>query len=397
MGQPAPQRDALLDLIRAWAITHVILFHVLHGLLRFAPAEAVPRLVADYPWWMNFTWQPLGVDMIFVVSAYLLMRALLSEIATSGQVDFSRFYIRRVSRIIPLYYIAVLLFALADGHSAGDTVLALLFVEFLFTGNAVVPVGWSMELMMYVYLVLPFVALGIMRSKRPLVWLTTAIVISVVIRALPLLGKPEVATTLFTHLLDRGDIMPEATALYFAPWFRLTPFLVGILIATLLHVRPVLMAQLTATNQRRWALRWIGLGMIGVALFLPVHDARGWLYQVTGPAFWTVYWVSNGTIAAIGAALLIIAQAGRPLTMNGPLPAISRNIMGIYLFHFPMILIGAIVVFRSDDRAVLATATVWHVLGIFLIALVLSLGLAALLNRYIERPTQAFLRRKFNA
>ncbi len=75
---------------------------------------------------------------------------------------------------------------------------------------------------------------------------------------------------------------------------------------------------------------------------------------------------------------------------------ISRNIMGIYLFHMPMILIGAVIVFRTDDATVLGTATVIHVLAIFGIALVLSLGLAALLNRFIEVPTQSALRRRFD-
>jgi peptidoglycan/LPS O-acetylase OafA/YrhL len=396
--QGAPQqRDALLDILRAWAITHVILFHVIHGLMRFAPAEDLPRLIADYPWWMNFSWQPLGVDIIFLVSAFLLTRALLSEIGTTGSIDLRRFYVRRVSRIIPLYYIAVLLFALAQGNSTSDIILSLFFVEFLFTGSAIVPVGWSMELMMYVYLALPLVAYGIMRSKRPFVWLACVIIASIAIRFGPLWGQPKIATTLFTHLLDRGDIYPEATALYFAPWFRLTPFLIGITLAALVHLRQDWLVCLNDSAAKRLVLRMTALVLIGFSLFLPVHDATSWIYQATAPAFWTVYWATNASLAALGAALLMIAQFGRPLSPAGPWAAISRNIMGIYLFHMPMILIGAIVVFRSDDPTILGTATVWHILGIFLIALLLSLGVAALLNRFVERPTQSFLRRKFNA
>ncbi len=389
------KRDALLDVLRAWAITHVILFHVIHGLMRFAPAEDIPRLIADYPWWMNFSWQPLGVDIIFLVSSYLLTRGLLSEIGTSGGIDLRRFYVRRVSRIIPLYYIAVLLFALAQGNSITDTILALLFVEFLLTGSAIVPVGWSMELMMYVYLALPLIAYGIMRARRPFVWLGFAIVGSIAIRLIPLWDKPDVATTLFTHLLDRGAIYPEATALYFAPWFRLTPFLIGIGLAAVVTLRPRWIAVLDRTVAHRTALWILAFALFAFAWFLPVHNAESWVYGTTSPLFWTVYWALNGSLAALAAALLIVAQMGRPLSLAGPWALISRNIMGIYLFHMPMILIGAIVVFRSDDAALLGTATVWHVLGIFVVALILSLGVAALLNRFVEGPTQTFLRRKF--
>ena len=267
-------RDPILDLLRSCSIIHVILFHVLHGLLRFAPNEDTARIISDYPWCMNFTWQPIGVDVIFVISSYLLTKSLLGEIQTTNRVDVQGYFVRRVSRIIPLYYIAVLLFAFAQGNSIGDTLLAFLFVEFLITGSAIVPVGWTMELMMYVYVALPAVAYGIMRTRRPFLWLALAIAASVAIRFVPLWDKPEVATTLFTHLLERDGVMDEANDLYFKPWNRLTPFIIGIALAALQFLRPSLYSTLT---KARGLLLPLSAGLIIFALFLPIHDPQSWI------------------------------------------------------------------------------------------------------------------------
>lgn len=394
MQATATTRDATLDLLRSWSITHVILFHVLHGLLRFAPEQDVGRIIADYPWWMNFTWQPIGVDIIFVVSAYLLTLGLLREMQSTNQIDLKRYMIRRVSRIIPLYYIAVLLFALGQGNSVSDVILALLFVEFLITGSAIVPVGWTMELMMYVYIALPAVAYGLIKSKRPFLWLGIAIAASIAIRFVPLWGKPEVATTLFTHLLERDGVMAEANDLYFKPWNRLTPFLIGIGLAAIQILRPDLFQWF---RKARITILPLAATMILFALFLPIHNPLSWIYAQTGPTFWLLYWTTNGALFALATALIIAAQHGTTLRIPGPWATISRNIMGVYLFHMPMILIGAVIVFRSTDEAILGTATVWHVIGIFLVALILSLGLAAVLNRFVEGPTQRWLRHRFNA
>ena len=80
--------------------------------------------------------------------------------------------------------------------------------------------------------------------------------------------------------------------------------------------------------------------------------------------------------------------------IRGPWALISRNIMGIYLFYMPLILVRAAVVFRSTQPDALAHATVWHVWGVFAVATLLNLGLSTVLNRFIEAPIQMALRRK---
>lgn len=386
-------RNQTLDLLRSIGIIHVVLFHVLHGLFRFVPEVSLSEVLSRYPFWMNFTWQPLGVDVIFMISAYLLSLGLLRDLDQKNSINLRAYYIRRVSRIIPLYYIAIIIFALAQQNSMIEVIMAICFVQFLITGQAIVPVGWSMELMMLVYICLPAIIVLMMRFKNPLGWMYAAITASLAIRFIPLAANPDQATVLFTHLLARNEVLPLAEDLYFRPWFRLTPFLLGIALAFFVSKYKDTMKLLILTKQRRAALYTSAALLVYIALFLPIHDPSAWIYAITTPIFWAFYWTLNGSAFALAACLIVIARHDKT-NMRGPWAMISRNIMGIYLFHMPLILVGAVVVFRSTQKEALLHTTVWHVWGVFIVAITLSLAISALLTRFIETPIQMVLRRK---
>ncbi|MDQ2769799.1 MAG: acyltransferase, partial [Bacteroidota bacterium] len=51
----------------------------------------------------------LGVTLFFVLSGFLITYLLLAEKETLGRIKFGAFYLRRVLRIWPLYYVMVIL------------------------------------------------------------------------------------------------------------------------------------------------------------------------------------------------------------------------------------------------------------------------------------------------
>jgi peptidoglycan/LPS O-acetylase OafA/YrhL len=60
----------------------------------------------------------VGVDLFFVLSGFLITTLLLKEYEVSGRIRLSHFYIRRAFRILPAFYVYLLVIALLN-HFAG--------------------------------------------------------------------------------------------------------------------------------------------------------------------------------------------------------------------------------------------------------------------------------------
>ena len=58
---------------------------------------------------------PLGVDLFFAISGFLITTLLLRERDATGRVAAGAFYARRALRIFPLYYGVLLLYAVNAG------------------------------------------------------------------------------------------------------------------------------------------------------------------------------------------------------------------------------------------------------------------------------------------
>jgi len=108
------QRYPVLDLIRALAITLVMLYHFNAMYFRL-PAETLP--------YRFFNWGWHGVDLFFVLSGFLIGGQILEE-NYAGNFSFKRFYIKRTLRIFPAYYAAVLVFIAVSSFAAGHFLLA---------------------------------------------------------------------------------------------------------------------------------------------------------------------------------------------------------------------------------------------------------------------------------
>ncbi len=89
------------------------------------------RFLHDFGW--------AGVDLFFALSAFLFTKLLLVERQVSGSISFSKFYLRRVFRIWPVYYlyvaISLALFTILHHHAlTGESGLRL-FGLLTFTDN----------------------------------------------------------------------------------------------------------------------------------------------------------------------------------------------------------------------------------------------------------------------
>jgi peptidoglycan/LPS O-acetylase OafA/YrhL len=98
-----------LDCLRFFAFFAVFVFHTFPPDAHYYSSRHVPFswLAASISRAGSF-----GVDLFFLLSAYLITELLLREKQQSGAVHLQSFYIRRILRIWPLYFLAILIGAL---------------------------------------------------------------------------------------------------------------------------------------------------------------------------------------------------------------------------------------------------------------------------------------------
>lgn len=136
---------------RGWAILLVVLFHYL-GIL----AGGSPLLNGEAPLWLSWIAAGnTGVTLFFVLSGFLLSRPFIDGLRQGEPIDLVGFFSARILRIVPLYYLVVLL---AWGVTANSEALkALLFIPIGFGAFPFSVPWWSLCTEAQFYLVLPLV------------------------------------------------------------------------------------------------------------------------------------------------------------------------------------------------------------------------------------------------
>ncbi|MDG1430197.1 MAG: acyltransferase [Paracoccaceae bacterium] len=379
---------AFIDLLRTIGILQVVLFHVIHGIVRFAPPSSINGFVERMPWWMNFAWQAYGVDMIFVISAFLLTFSLLIEKNETGKISIRGYYARRLIRILPLYYIALAVFAVAQGNSLSEIITSALFIGYIVSDFNVIPVGWSMEVMILYYIALPWLIMALAKIGRPLLWLSLAIIATALWRYLYLVGQPEDPAQFFLTMVETKDASPAGFELYFRPWFRLPAFLMGSIMAYLIVQNRIPKTRVTPI---------LAVLLIVPILWMPVQNRESWVYSNLSPEIWAAYWAIAPVIFARAFGFLIawglLRGRDSPWKIHSAFRAFSKNIFAVYLFHMPFLAVGAVAVFMTTDPIALGSANLFQVIAVFVATAGLTYLFAWPLTKFVEQPLQNKIRR----
>jgi peptidoglycan/LPS O-acetylase OafA/YrhL len=161
-----------LDVLRAVAILLVLGHHTPTELKR-----------DDFGFWLFNLWRRggwAGVDLFFVLSGFLIGSILLLEVAETGTLDAKRFWIRRVFKIWPCYFVFLLVnsvhrlirFPGGFAQRAQDLIIATwpnwLHIQ-NYTGYWGSPFGhtWSLAVEEHFYLILPIILEWIL-VRRPM-------------------------------------------------------------------------------------------------------------------------------------------------------------------------------------------------------------------------------------
>ena len=395
---------SVIDFMRAAGILLVICFHVIIGLTTLLDASQMPAYIAEVPRVFNIMWQAMGSEIIFLFSGFLLSYLLMREHVHTGRIDVRDFYLRRFSRIVPLYLVAILLYALVRDFSAGELLLNVLFVSRLFDATTIVPVGWSLEVLVQSYVLLPFLVLLLLRSGHPLKLCAIAIIGFLALRYSAFALDPASYLTPIHELFVDTDTTATQDAAYYLLHYRATPFLLGFFLAHLVVYRD---AQLRSVFRRRTITLAILLGSLVIVVlsgFLPVQDPDSFIYRIAADRFWLYFWTLQRFVFSIGicgAALAAWYGSSRLIEfgcsiMRWPVwKKVSNNIYSIYLFHPIFLIPGAVIGFRTVSKEALFPIHILEVIATMILVAMFATLFGSLTTKFLELPAQRWIRRYF--
>lgn len=283
------------DALRGWAVIMVVLHH------------SSARVVELHPQLATLTFGGArGVQLFYVLSAYMLARSMATRYAVERR-PIAAFLLRRIFRIVPLYWIAIALHLWVYGiksramlgdhptigwpHILGNVFLLHGFYPYWI--NSVVMGGWSVAVEFMFYALMPLLWTYIRNWRNALFAVALALVLC------PLQ---------YSFLLSRPMISHETLwgyFLFFSLPTQLPSFLIGLLLYWVLE--SIRERSCSVSPQ---LIRWLPWGSLPVALctaWLPVNvpiqtyiAATGWFGVSLGLALKPAPFLVNRLVSRIG-------------------------------------------------------------------------------------------------
>ena len=346
-----------LDGLRFYAFLGVFVCHTLPFEASFYHGLHLPM-----PWLWGATVKAgaAGVDLFFALSAFLITSLLLREREETGDISLKHFYLRRILRIWPLYFLVIGL-GLVLSHTMANQHLQWYYVAgyLLFAGNWVHAVFgrpesiafplWTVSIEEQFYLIWPLL---VKRLER---------------RGLIAAG---VVIVLLATVCRIGFVLAGVSGgyIYYGSTARCDSIALGILIALFADRLP----ELTRTAR----LLLVSGGLVGWIA------ASAWLTDQPGPI--SIREVPGRLIIALAAgAMLYGCLYSRSKLLTGAWAVqLGKVSYGLYLLHLTGLLLAKSVLHPISGTALLATKAV---------GFVLTLLLAFASYRWVESP---FLRMK---
>ncbi|KNX37262.1 hypothetical protein VV01_09080 [Luteipulveratus halotolerans] len=327
---------------------------------------------------VNGDWAPggwLGVDLFFVLSGYLITSLLLSEQLRWGSIDLIGFWLSRARRLLPslvvvcgAVLVAASLWTVPGRRSpvGWDVLSALLYVanwRFLlgdesYFGNLALPSPvrhtWSLSIEEQYYLLFPLLLIGL-----------SAITRNRIVRSAVLLLLALASAAWMVHLYVPGQ---DPGRVYYGTDTRAFELLVGAAVGSLMAGRAATARRRRSTVDRVIGLAaWPALAVFAVAFFV-LPEKSDLPFQ------------GGLLVLALLATLPILAAAGRtPGSLQSVLSLEWLRRLGLisyslYLWHWPVI------VFLNPAQVPIDGA------ALSLVQIAVSVGLAVITYRYVERP-----------
>lgn len=342
-----------VDVLRGFAAISVLVYHVIE-LYQWKAFPTQGVLL-----WFRIGW--LGVDLFFVISGFVIALSAFASIDKLGSTSFRKpFFLRRVSRIVPLHYLTMLIFLvfvmpsfLFEGLFK-NLISHLLFVHNMFPTlhGGINGVNWSLGTEMQFYILMLIIA----------PWLKVAKVWKIALYFLSVTWLWRYGVTSLVHpdkVQGTFRIFVAATQL---PGM-LDEFLAGILLARLVMSDSVsdFITSVEPSPLKQFVLFLIS----GLLIYLT------WIIFWHYPSYWDrpLMIIFFRTLVAVSCASLVFSFC--VLDVKGifekffiPIRYLGTISFGIYLWHLPVILSLQRVQWLQPQKALILTLSITIVFAV---------------------------------
>jgi peptidoglycan/LPS O-acetylase OafA/YrhL len=324
------------------------------------PLGQVWQLVHEFGW--------IGVDVFFGMSGFLITKLLVSEFRQDGQINIKQFYLRRILRIWPLYFIYIIFASLYILETSGWTIVTLKHIGGLatFTYNFVylfltykiyiVFVHlWIISYEQQFYFAIPWVLSRVMEKQEKSNWLLllTIVVVGSGIRAC------------FIYLNTKHPII------YMLPFTHFEAILGGIGLGLGLFEK--ILKQIT-----QYLLVILGLICIMLVGILPNNNVIGWKLMLTYPLIGI----------SVTVFLYILTDAARSFQLkflrNRLFLYLGKISYGLYMFQFFGLLAADALCHKIFGT--LAKESINYAVLVTILGLIISFLLSTLSYHWVEKP-----------
>ena len=309
--KPSMRRIPALDGVRALAILGVFLFHL--------SARALPG---------GFT----GVDVFFVLSGFLIASVILHDLRNT-RFSMREFYLRRIQRLLPNAAVMATFTAVAatfillpsEAHTTAQNALYALFEASNFfilrhfggywgdsASSALLLHTWSLAVEEQFYIFFPVTLLLLVRRARPAVPLALLACVSFLLCVATVRNHP-------------------AGAFYMLPTRAWEPLMGAVLAAYLVPASKTRPLRTFPVSAAFAGIGWAGIAAICASFFV-VPEAHF-------PGYWALLPAGGSLCVLISIVAAHPFGPGRLLAAT-PFTLIGRMSYSIYLWHWPLILLG---------------------------------------------------------
>lgn len=356
-----------IEPLRAFAAFSVLMLHVIY----ISNWTDFPKTGPLAWFWAGW----LGVDIFFVISGFVVTMAAFRELEV-GETPRLNFFIRRLARIAPLYFLSMAIYLIAvksDPVKGGDAWFQIL-THISFTHNffpsstgAINPPTWTIGTEMQLYL-LVIALMAWLPRYRPWLFALAVFAVAIACRYVAYASNLGESDALLSHYTTQ---MP----------CTVDNFGMGMVLAMLKQK-----GSLPQLGAIRSAI-FFGIAVLGLVACQQILSAH-W------ETYWTIWWLPTffRSFAALFCALLVFTAITMPERLQNSIPNLfvflGQISYGIYLWHFIVIML--LLKYASLGRVAFLGST-----------LLLTVVMAAFSWYFIEKPivkaTQQWLSKRKKA